>query len=61
MEAVPTTITTQVGVAPSLPAQIKVLYADGVYEMTNVTWKPWILNCTRRCPSLRLRARSTKQ
>ena len=25
--------------APSLPAQIKVLYADGVYEMTNVTWE----------------------
>mgnify|MGYP000311421986 FL=1 len=39
LEAVPTTITTQVGVAPSLPAQIKVLYADGVYEMTNVTWE----------------------
>ena len=32
-------LATTVGAAPSLPAQIDVLYTDGVYEMTNVTWE----------------------
>ena len=30
---------TTVGIAPILPEQIRVLYTDGVYEMTDVEWE----------------------
>lgn len=39
LEAVAATVVTQVGTAPVLPAQINVLYTDGIYEMTDVTWE----------------------
>ncbi len=34
-----TTLVTTVGTAPILPEQIRVLYTDGVYEMTDVEWE----------------------